>query len=149
MSKTDTPKEYYHTHSDRLSALWAWLNNQMYTRVFRPRHSILFQFAAHFLSFCNTNPKIYFLKDTEQFQEMHKLCFEEALVVLNEHLSFHYRTLKDFMKGSEPYVEYIKELRNTKNLQNVYEVKLRRPENCVFSRLESHWNTQSIFSKLR
>lgn len=132
---------YYHTHADRLTALWAWLDNQMHTRVFQPRHSILFEFAAEFLRFCRTNPGIYCVKDENRLKNIHMLTFEEAAVVLHEHLCFHYQTLKCFMQHCEPYVEYIKQLRNAFTLEDVKRVKVRRPpQNCVFSQLERHWD---------
>lgn len=132
--------EYYHTHADRLTAVWAWLDNQMHTRVFQPRHIILFEFAAQFIRFCATNHDLYRIKDDNQLKHIHVLTFEEAAIVLHEHLSFHYQTLRCFMKNSESYVEYIKQLRNACTLDDVKNVKVRHPQNCVFDTLEKHWD---------
>lgn len=139
-------EQYYHTHADRLTALWAWLDNQMHTQVLQPRHCTLFEFAEHFRQFCNKNPNVYCIKNENQLKSIHTYPLETATVLLHEHLSFHYRTLKDFMAGSEPYVEYIKQLRNTQSCADVLQVTVRRPQNCVFAALERHWDERSLLN---
>lgn len=139
---TSARNVYCHTHADRMAAVWAWLKKQMYTRVYKSRHAILDDFGKDFYSFCVSNPDRYYIKDENELRHLSGYDLADTTNVLHEHLLFHYHTLKTYLRGTEDYVEYIKNLGRATTSDQILDIvpPAQSPENkTAFLRLEKMW----------
>lgn len=112
-------EEFNHSHADRLCSLWAWCYKTIYSNVHITQSRLLFDVIAPDFHQFLTKTKHKTRSDKDDLLLLKKLPEEEGSYRLHEILMFNYLILKEYMQGTEEYVEFIKTLRNTTDIHDL------------------------------